>query len=92
LIEARPLCPECDEWLSLMTFKDEDTGEIIIEFFCEGAADDEFGFQIFTGMIDDDLEFMTEVGKRFERKMGVLLTHRSPDPYLEEDLNEDVKV
>jgi len=49
-IEEKPICPECGGWLSVERYIDDDTGEIIIEFYCEGAGSDEFDFLILTGL------------------------------------------
>jgi len=36
--EEKPVCPECGGWLSCERFCDKNTGEIKIEFWCDGAG------------------------------------------------------
>ncbi len=76
MVEESPFCPECGDELSISIFKDDKTGKIIIEFWCEGDGDDEFQFQILTGMDDDDIEELFEVGKIIRKEMRIKLVKR----------------
>ena len=80
MVEERPFCPECGDPLSISVEKDDDTGEIKIVFFCEGAGDDEFCFQILTGLADEDIEELDELGKMIQKEMGIELLQRKPEP------------
>ena len=80
-IEEKPICPECGEWLSVERFIDKDTGEIYIEFFCEGAGDDWFNFIILTGLTNKDLNNLKEEGKIINKNMKIKLLKRKSDIY-----------
>jgi hypothetical protein len=77
----RPICPECGGLLSVHIDKDEKTGEIQIEFFCEGPGDDEFDFEILTGLTDNDLKKLKQKGKIIRKEMKIRLFSRKPDKY-----------
>ena len=81
MVEERPFCPECRDPLSILMEKDDETGEIKIGFFCEGAGDDEFSFQILTGLTDEDLEGLEEIGKTIRKEMVIKLLQRKPEPF-----------
>lgn len=72
MIEEDPLCPDCGyELTGIEIFKDDDNGEITIEFFCDGASEDRFGFQIMTGITDENITNLTKIGKVIRRQMGI---------------------
>ena len=75
-IEEKPICPECGGWLSVERYIDENTGEIIIEFWCEGAGSDEFNFLIFTGLTNEDLSNLKEEEKTILKNMKIKLMKR----------------
>ena len=79
VIEDKPACPECGDWLSLERYIDEDTGEIIIQFWCEGAGSDEFNFLILTGLTNEDLSNFKEEEKTIIKNMKIKLLKRKPD-------------
>ncbi|NIO38702.1 hypothetical protein GTO27_13550 [Candidatus Bathyarchaeota archaeon] len=81
MVEERPFCPECGDPLSIATEKDDETGEIMIDFFCEGAGDDEYHLRIQTRLTDVDLKGLKKVGKTMKRQMVVELMNRKPEPY-----------
>ena len=83
MVEERPFCPECGDPLSISVEKDDETGEIKIEFFCEGAGDDVFSFQISTGLTDEDLEELKEKEKTIRKEMVIKLLERKPEPFPE---------
>jgi len=74
-----PKCPECGFPLSYEVDQDRDTGEIIIEFWCDGHGNDEFDFVILTGLWDTDLEGLKQVGKIIRKEMAIKLLARKPD-------------
>lgn len=86
MVEERPFCPECGDPLSTSYEKDDDTGEIRIVFFCEGAGDDEFCLQILTGLTDEDIERLDEIGKKIRRGMEIELLKRKPEPFPPDEL------
>ena len=65
--EEKPICPECGGWLSVERGIDKNTGEIFLEFWCEGAGSDEFDFLILTGLTNNDLNGMMEEGKIIQK-------------------------
>jgi len=84
MIEEDPLCPECGWQLTGIKIFKDDEQKIIIEFFCDEAASDRFRFQILTGMTDEDLEGLHEIGKEIPKKMAIKLLERKADPSLQE--------
>ncbi len=82
--EERPACPECGEWLSCHRFADEVTGEIAIELVCEGAGSDEFDLLIKTGLTNEDLDGLRQVGRVVRKEMAIELLARTKEP-TEED-------
>jgi hypothetical protein len=47
MLEEDPLYPECgDQFIGIRVLKDDITAEITIEFYCDGAGEDIFSFQI----------------------------------------------
>lgn len=71
-------CPECGHPLSVIVEKDEKTGEIGIEFWCESGGEDKFGLQILTGLTNDDLDEF-EAGKVIQKEMTIKLLARESD-------------
>lgn len=78
VMEDKPVCPECGDWLSVERYIDDDKGEIIIEFYCEGAGSDEFDFLILTGLTNEDLNNLKEKGKIILKNMKIKLLERKP--------------
>ena len=76
MVQERPLCPECGDPLSITAKTDSETGEIAIDFFCEGPRNDQFRFQILTGLMWGDLEELEAVGKTMRRQMEIKLLRR----------------
>jgi predicted RNA-binding Zn-ribbon protein involved in translation (DUF1610 family) len=74
-------CPECGEHLCVSVDRDRKSGKLKIVFWCEGAGDDAFEFEILTGLKNKDLKELRDVGKIVWRKMAVRLIAREPDPY-----------
>jgi len=58
--------------------KDDETGEIKIVFFCEGAGDDEFSFQILSGLTGEDIEGPQEIGRTIRKEKRIELLNRKP--------------
>ena len=86
MLEEDPLCPECGyELTGFRVLKDDKTAEITIEFFCDGAGEDIFSFQILTGLTDHDIAELTQIGKKIPRKMVLKLVERKSE---EEALGE----
>ncbi len=83
MVEERPFCPECGDPLSIKTEKDDETGEIKIDFFCEGAGDDEYWLRILTKLTDADLQDLRKSGRTLKRQMLVELMKRKPEPNLD---------
>jgi len=82
-----PLCPECGyELTGIRVLKEDETGEITIEFFCDGPGDDIFSFQIITGLTDEDIGNLREVGKAIQREMGIKLIKRKSEEEALRDL------
>lgn len=88
MLEEDPLCPECGyELTGIRVLKDDETGEITIEFFCDEAGDDVFRFQILTGLTDEDIENLWEKGKTIRKEMGIKLIERKSEEEALRDLN-----
>jgi hypothetical protein len=81
--EKHPACPECGSPLSHVIEIDEDTGEIVIGLFCEGAGEDEFNLSISTGLSNKDLKRLKKAGKTTKKVMQIKLIERKKDPYSE---------
>lgn len=80
MVEEDPICPECGyELTGIKVFKDDETSEITIEFFCDGPGDDIFRFQIITGLTDKDIAELREIGKTTQKAMGIKLLEREPE-------------
>ena len=62
MIEDRPVCPECGAPLSITSRFSEETGEFLIDLWCEGTDEDEFWVQINTKLLASDFEFL-DVGE-----------------------------
>jgi hypothetical protein len=77
--EEKPKCPECGDWLSSDRFIDKSTGEITIEFWCEGPGSDEFDFIISTGLQDRDLKKLKQIGKIIKKEMQIKLLARKKE-------------
>lgn len=73
------LCPECGDPLSVSVDKNRKTGRIEITFWCEGAGEDIFEFQILTGLKNKDLEELKDVGKKLWKRMGIKLIAREAE-------------
>ena len=77
MLEEGPLCPECGYQLTgIRVLKDDITAEITIEFYCDGASEDIFSFQILTGLTDDDIAKLTKIGKTMRKEMALKLVER----------------
>jgi hypothetical protein len=70
-------CPECGDPLSVDFQKDKE-GKVSIEFFCEGAGDDAFSFQISTGLKNKDVKEL-QLGKPLVKEMIVELLERKSE-------------
>jgi len=77
--EEKPKCPECGHWLSCERYCDKETGEITIEFWCDGPGSDEFDFIISAGLWDKDLENLKEIGKTIKKEMRIKLLTRKKE-------------
>lgn len=80
---SHPFCPECGSPLSVITEIDEATGNVIINLFCEGPADDTYSIKIDTHLSNDELLDWNVVGSKHEVTM--ILEDRTPDPYYKLD-------
>lgn len=80
MVERDAGCPECGDPLSVSVETDEDTEEIKIRFFCEGAGDDVFEFQILTGLTSEDLDGLTKRNKKVRKEMFLQLLRREKEP------------
>ena len=69
-------CPECGEPLSVRLLIDEETDELIVEIGCEGDGDDEFYFDILTGLTEDDISNLDKIGKVITKEMNLVLKDR----------------
>lgn len=76
---AYPFCPECGSPLSVTTEVDEVTGNIIVNIFCEGPAEDEYSLKIDTHLCNEALQDWDVVGSEY--KITMKLEARTPDPY-----------
>ena len=83
VVKEWPLCPECGDELTPEVRKDVETGEIRILFWCEGAGDDHFSFEISTGLTNEDVANLEE-GKPMRKEVSIELLKRIPDPYEDE--------
>jgi len=79
--DPRATCPECGEPLMVEMITDEKTGRLKISVGCEGTADDEFEFEISTGLYEEDFDEL-EIGKQI--KMVGAVMRRKSDPELED--------
>ncbi|MCP8307690.1 MAG: hypothetical protein H3Z54_03240 [archaeon] len=79
-MEREAHCPECGDILSVSVEKDRKTREIKIRFFCEGAGDDVFEFEILTGLKDKDLDNLKTPRERIMKEMYIRLLRREPEP------------
>ncbi len=68
-------CPECGETLVLDWGFDEDTSEILIDCFCDGAGDDMVHIQVRTGLTQEDLNKLTKEGTTLPAK--IILVQRT---------------
>ena len=76
--EKYPRCPECGYTLSLTMQIDSETKEIMIDMFCEGPAEDVFHLQIKTGLTQEDIELLDNVGETFPAETELM--ERKADP------------
>ena len=51
---------------------------VVIEFFCEGPGEDVFSFQIETGLVDGELEYLWK-RKPLKKEMTVKLLYRKSE-------------
>ena len=80
MVEEDPLCPECgNELTGIRVLKDDETAKITLEFYCDGAGEDMFTFQILTGLTNNDIAKLTETGKTIQRKMAIKLVERKSE-------------
>ena len=77
-IKEKPICPECGDGLSVERYIDENTGEIVIELWCEGAGSDEFDLLILTGLTNEDLSNFKDKEKILLKDMKIRLLKRKP--------------
>jgi hypothetical protein len=68
-----PLCPDCGKPLSIRVKKDEETGEIILNFYCRSS--DDYMFQIFTGLSDEIIRSIKD-GQTISVEMDVEVADR----------------
>ena len=80
-------CPECDEYLSFDFSKDR-KGKVKIEFYCEGAGDDRFSFEISTGLTNKDIKEF-KLGKVIAKEMTVELLERKSEKEVLSDLDRE---
>jgi hypothetical protein len=71
-------CPECGDSLSV-DFQKDKQGKITIEFYCEGAGDDKFSFQISTGLKNKDVKQL-QLGKPVVKEMIIELLESQSAP------------
>ena len=87
VLEEEPLCPECGYPLTgIKVYKDDETGEITIEFFCDEAGEDVFRFQIITGLTDEDIAELTKTGEIIHKEMGIKLIERKSEEEVLQEL------
>ena len=67
----------------MMAEIDEATGNIVINLFCEGPADDTYSLKINTHLTNDELLDWDGVGSKYEVTMT--LEDRTPDPHYKLD-------
>ena len=79
MFEEDVLCPECEYEHAKNILKDNVTGEIAIEFFCDQAGEDVFHFQLLTGLTDDDIAEFTKIGKTVRKEMTLRLVQRKSE-------------
>lgn len=79
-------CPECNYPLSRFISKDKED-QFVIKFYCEGPKNDNFSFQIETGLVDEELEYLRKT-KPIKKEMTVRLLMRKSE---EQVLNEELK-
>jgi len=79
-----PVCPECGDPLSSIVDIDAKTKEIRVKLFCEGAGDDKYRVDLFTGITNKDLKGFTEVGKVVTKEMKAKLVWRKAEPSYDE--------
>ena len=72
-------CPECGEILSHTLVKGK-KGTVNVAFFCEGAGEDVFTFEIATGLSNADIAKL-EKGIIIKKEMEVRLWEREKDKY-----------
>lgn len=65
---VRPFSQSSYPLTGIRVYKDDQTGEMTIEFFCDEAGEDIFRFQIITGLTDEGIGKLTKIGKLFEER------------------------
>ena len=91
MVSREALCPECGYPLSVSVEEDEETGELKIVLFCEGAGDDIFRLEIFTGLTNDDLYDLEDGTDTFLKMRIKVEREQEPEEYIEdeEELEEE---
>jgi hypothetical protein len=56
-------CYECGAPLTVSLSEDDETGEIIIDFWCEEGCENDYDFRILTGLKDKDIKELYEGGQ-----------------------------
>jgi len=79
------ICPECGCPLSVEVLDAENTGNIVINFFCEGYAEDKYSIRIDTHLSNEKLREWNRVGTT--KKATMELAERTEDPYDSLDLS-----
>ena len=59
--------------------KDNVTGEIAIDFYCDGVGEDIFSFKILTGLTDADIAKLTKIGKTIRKEIALKLVERKSE-------------
>ena len=72
------ICPECGCPLSVAVIEDENTGNIVINLFCEGFADDIYSIRINTHLSNEELRKWNNVNST--KKATMKLEKRAHDP------------
>ena len=70
-------CPECGGILSYKLVNDKN-GTVNIAFFCEGAGEDLFTFEIATGLADVDLRRLKK-GKPIKKEETITVLERKSE-------------
>jgi hypothetical protein len=71
------LCPKCGGILSSKLVKGKN-GTVNIAFWCEGAGEDLFTFEIATGLADEDLQRFKK-GKPIKKEVTITVWERKSE-------------